>query len=939
MSKISTSVPNLINGVSQQPASLRYPSQCEEQINALSSVTEGLIKRPPTNHIARLIENFSGDALIHTINRDVSERYVVVVESGAVKVFDTELGEEQTVTTSTSAASYLTCGDPRADLKAVTVADYTFLLNRTQTVAMASDLSYDPRHKAFVTVVQGDYEKDYTITMGKGITSGTKSLVSFTLSGTGKDFKIEAKDNGTALNGVTVEVTQGGARPRTFTPYLETTYNSVSRRLTITWNHSTPTPNSIAAAIAATNSTKDLFTVANINGETGTASLNIYDLDSINNSVFAGGTASYTAVQSYTYTSPSTATPAGIQTDAIAEELYDLLTDGATGLNGAAVDGYTSWVVSRSGSVLRINRTDDGEFPITTTDSLSDTAMTLVKGSADRISSLPLTCTHRFLTKIEGLADEAGDDYWVQFIGKNGGTDQYDVFDKGSWSEGLYPNITYRLDATTLPHVLVRQSDGTWTCDVAGWTDRSVGDEETNPNPSFVGQPLNDVFFFRNRLGFLAGENVILSEAGNPFNFFRTTVVSLLDSDPIDVGTSHTKVAILYHAVPFNERLVLFSEQTQFVLTGGDILTPKTVAITQSSEYSTMVDLRPVPAGSSIFFGFQRGTFNGVMEYTLDPESTAEKFKGDEVTAHIPKYIDETLYKLAVADNENMLVALSDGLTNGLYIYKWFTQEGQRLQSSWSQWTLNDNAEIVGAGFINSSLYLTVWRDGDLFLERIDIQPGLKDEYSDYTVHLDRRMTDEDIDVTSSYDALLDHTTFTLPFPISTDATVQVMSRYTDVEDGGTMFQKVSQGASSVVVTGDRTVTPVWIGEDYTMTFEMSDPVLKTGTDSGGRAILATGRLQVLRGFVVYSRSKYFTVEVTPRFRDTYTYTFTGRPLGTGLAIIGSDALEDGTFRFPIMSKADNVTVTLKNDSPFPSALLSVDWESQYTAQSQRFQG
>ena len=123
------------------------------------------------------------------------------------------------------------------------------------------------------------------------------------------------------------------------------------------------------------------------------------------------------------------------------------------------------------------------------------------------------------------------------------------------------------------------------------------------------------------------------------------------------------------------------------------------------------------------------------------------------------------------------------------------------------------------------------------------------------------------------------------------------------------------------------------------MSFEMSKPVLKTGTDSGGRAILATGRLQVQRGFVVYARSKYFTVEVTPRFRDTYTYTFTGRPLGTGLAITGSDALEGGTFRFPIMTKADNVSVVLKNDSPFPSSLLSVDWESQYTAQSQRFQG
>ena len=77
------------------------------------------------------------------------------------------------------------------------------------------------------------------------------------------------------------------------------------------------------------------------------------------------------------------------------------------------------------------------------------------------------------------------------------------------------------------------------------WGERTVGDLVSAPDPSFIGNKINNVFFFRNRLGFLAGDNVILSRVSEFFNFFPETVISVLDSEPIDVAASHTKVAIL----------------------------------------------------------------------------------------------------------------------------------------------------------------------------------------------------------------------------------------------------------------------------------------------------------------------------------------------------------------------------------------------------------
>ena len=54
MPLISSSIPNLINGVSQQPPALRLASQAEQVINCMPSPVEGLKKRPPFYHLKKL---------------------------------------------------------------------------------------------------------------------------------------------------------------------------------------------------------------------------------------------------------------------------------------------------------------------------------------------------------------------------------------------------------------------------------------------------------------------------------------------------------------------------------------------------------------------------------------------------------------------------------------------------------------------------------------------------------------------------------------------------------------------------------------------------------------------------------------------------------------------------------------------------------------------
>ena len=121
---------------------------------------------------------------------------------------------------------------------------------------------------------------------------------------------------------------------------------------------------------------------------------------------------------------------------------------------------------------------------------------------------------HILIVKLKVIGEE-GDtlsDYWVQW--------QSD----GVWQETIAPDVSLGLDNSTMPHALINNNDGTFTFQELNWDDRTCGDGITNPNPSFVGNKINNLLFYKNRLGVLARENLILTENASFFNFFSNNI-------------------------------------------------------------------------------------------------------------------------------------------------------------------------------------------------------------------------------------------------------------------------------------------------------------------------------------------------------------------------------------------------------------------------------
>jgi hypothetical protein len=818
---VSVPIPNLVSGVSQQAPSLRFPSQAMEQVNCLSSLIDGLSKRPPTRHLGTMV-NAAGSAgieksLFHLINRDGQERYAVMVRGD---VDDNRLvvrgldGTVYPVVYDANTAEYLACANPSQDLQLVTVADYTFVVNRTKTVAMEPGTTPNPEKQAIVVVVSGHAASNYFV-------------------------DVQAIENGAPIG----------------VPYrLQYTTGGTTEPLT--WR-----TNQISASLA-----------------------------------------------------------------------------------NSSVPGFAA---RARGHVIRIRRSSSGgqpplprDFNITVSDSQGGRSLKVVKDVVDDITDLPKFC-FTTLPPVKVIPEEDVSElgYYLKFVSPNTAADTAEEAVNGYWEETVAPGIKHKFNLATMPHVLVREPDGSggirFRLRRGDWEDRSVGDENSSPEPGIVGTQIMDLFFFKGRLGLLGRyDKVTMSEAGQYWNLWRTTCTSVVDSDPIDVTVAHNRVSEVRAAIPYNDRLILFAELTQFSLgSSGQILSPTTVQITQTTEFESALTARPVPTGRSIFFAQARGDFSGIREY-YQQDAVSETFDAADTTANVSSYIRGNVMDLAVSTNATCAVVVTDepphtpapsgfGFSGPLedaggtlYVYKWFINGNEKIQSSWSRWVLPGSSRVIGAGWIDTDLYLAVQRGGTVHLETMRIQDNTRDPGLDFTVHLDGR-----IDWPPSsrvYIPATDETEMLPPYPA-------VPGAFEVVSGGESLAWRVVAG--KVRVAGSRLTGPLTGGIPYRMLYTFGTPFMRVENRP-----LLTGRLGLTYGKVSYSQTAAFRVVVNPRHRASYEYRWDGRSVSTLPPLNQGPVLLDGSFRFPVHSRNEEVRISVVNDSHLPTRLVSAEFEGNYVS-------
>ena len=819
MAAISQVVPNLLGGVSQQPAPLMLPGQVKEAENVLLDPTFGCRKRPPTQFVGELATNVPAGAKWFNIFRNGTERYVTAIYtsggSTSIRVWDADTGAEQTVNIASSAGEYLKVSNPK-NIQQLTINDYTLLCNTEKNVTMdsASDDEADP--EALIVVNQVAYNTQYSVDFLKdgqqtqqqkvyrasklsvspgsfedtangncakagsqsfNETSGSKTGLGFTVTttcsptlvttevpgaffptavewrGAVSDFDYPGAQNwGTHYFGNANDRARGSYLYRN-TPSITTSAGTISLRIEVrverdpnekegetlnrysdpvavihnyTTNNTGQWSEGVILNDGGTNSSD--LTVANGNikpaGTTFGLSFRVSTVQQAQStnsfsykSVYAsrvtltnGGTGwrkgdsvsvtvqgqnytvtvedetfgySYAAEASATYTTPANATSGTLDVNLIVSSLTSSI---------QALSGYTATPV---GNVIVVRRTDGRDFNIQTKGGTTNNALYGIKGSVNDVSLLPNQCIKGVNLLVRNSSESDADDYYVKFVPASG-----EIPGQGAWEETHKPGIATDLNPATMPHALIREADGTFTVrqlsstysDELSWAPREVGDTNSNPDPSFVGQPIKGMVFYMNRLGFLSSDTIVLSQPGDFFNFFVSSAIAVSDADPIDMAASSTKPASLKAALGTPKGLLLFAENSQFLMSTTETsFGPSTVTMKELSQYSYSSDIAPLETGVSILFSTEADTFTKVYEMAVD--SVDNRPVVSENTRIVPEYIPPGL-TLAASSPNNSLCIFGDG-SKTLYTFKFFNTGNERSLAGWSKWIMPSPVEMV----------------------------------------------------------------------------------------------------------------------------------------------------------------------------------------------------------------------------------------------------
>ena len=139
MAYVTTSWGRPVQGVSQQPDRVRQEGQCTKQVNGIPDVVKGLTKRPAANYVAEILGyELHENSAFHSYDRG-DEQYFMFVEphSSNVKVYNLK-GELQAITHVDG--GYLNLDRPDLNLDFTTIADFTFITNRTIKAVMRNDV-------------------------------------------------------------------------------------------------------------------------------------------------------------------------------------------------------------------------------------------------------------------------------------------------------------------------------------------------------------------------------------------------------------------------------------------------------------------------------------------------------------------------------------------------------------------------------------------------------------------------------------------------------------------------------------------------------------------------------------------------------------------------------------------------------------------------------
>jgi hypothetical protein len=563
-------------------------------------------------------------------------------------------------------------------------------------------------------------------------------------------------------------------------------------------------------------------------------------------------------------------------------------------------------------------------FTIEARGGISGEELRAFQDEANNFSELPAESVQGRVIKINNTVAKE-DSYYATFVAENG------VSGKGSWQETVAPNVSKGLTASTMPHELVNTALNTFEFRPITWEERLVGDDETNEHPSFVGKKIQQVFFHNNRLGFLTGDNVSMSQSGEFYNFYHVSALTQADNDPIDISCSSLRPSVLHSVLPAAQGLVMFSKSQQFLMYSDDgILTPKTSVIRTISNYENEELIPPVDVGTNMVFLSKSPGYTRI--YAMATRGQQENPDVLDIGRVVSEWVPDSVADL-IASPQNSFFAMYGSSSQYVYFFRTYTVGEETAMQTWFNWKMQGNVQFFTVD--SDDTYIVTYQSG---------------QYTLCKANLTQTPDDAILRADSGQVVQLCLDQYATPSSVTYNATTKVNRCYLRYKDITTLSPAVIIADPTNTGESGFTVTPTrgsdgtgpyfeFVGDDYSAQaskvylgfkydFDIQLPTIyyQIGENrSDYTANLTVARVKFSVGLSsnvgfklkAKGQSEWYDVQ---SIQDADYYLADDVPLN-----------EQTVYTLPIHQRNSNFDLKVFSDSPFPISLTSMMWEGSYS--------
>ena len=700
MALVVKTLPGVYGGVSSQNESLRKDNQVTEMVNCIPSLVLGTTRRPNVEPEVVVVPEDA--SFIYDYTRSTGQSHVITATLDGVLSAHT-IGEgEKTITVGDGVADYLKHTAVES-LSGITIGDTTYIVNSEQVVGISEELTEN----------MSELDDLYRTSPGD-VEVHAENTAYYWLSRSSNDLD-HTYNYVLELDDVRYEADSDKSEYAARMLANRIKYKSDTCNITSSKENSDDDFFSVEIRTGSTVGEGDLI---DIDGFTWTS------IDGFISDPNSEGAITWTRddVGKYTVTvnTANSEDPIAYILN-IGEQEFSVVTEVST--SDVAdnftnqMDGFVASFVTptrndnglnteANGSLIKIWKDDFSDFTFNYWDSWGSLASFGWKYDVPKLQDLPSSFPW------DGAAVR---------INSSDGYDQtsyYAIHWKGTWQEftnrATYTeeedgNIHRRLPLlNNMPIVITRLSDGNFEARLLNTSDQLkpplVGNDDNNKDPNFVGKTIQQLFYINGRLCIVSGDALTFSEVNVLYNFYTTTVISLLDGDALEVNIASERVLDILRVAIFQSGLLIMTSEGQYIFNTEQGISPATIVINKLSNYSYNNDGGTIYDGDSIVFSGITGDTSRLYRYRV-ARLTSEN-KALDLTIQVPTYIKGTVLQLVNYVEDGTIIVRTEN-SKHLYLYREVISGDQMVQSSWYKWDfsniLTDN--IIHIMVIEDFLY------------------------------------------------------------------------------------------------------------------------------------------------------------------------------------------------------------------------------------------